>query len=144
MPILAMVALRPDGRATLQSSGLAAEFPRTDPHRAGLPRRRTAHVGSYRTDRPFAQAVGLWDWKSGRDDAHDFGGDHLVEEFVMVPRPGATREDDAWLVGTTLNLSARATELHVLDAARVSAGPIASWRADVALPVGFHGCFAPA
>jgi carotenoid cleavage dioxygenase-like enzyme len=143
MPILSMVALRPDGRATLESSRLAAEFPRTDPRRAGLPRTLTAHVGSYRTNRPFAQAVGLWDWKAGRDDAHDFGGSHLVEEFVLVPRPGGA-ERDAWLVGTTLNLKARATELHILDAARVSAGPVASWRADVALPVGFHGSFVPA
>ncbi|MFN7397738.1 MAG: carotenoid oxygenase family protein [Sandaracinobacter sp.] len=48
------------------------------------------------------------------------------------------------LVGTTRNLKARATELHILDAARITAGLIASCRADVALPVGFHGCFAPA
>jgi carotenoid cleavage dioxygenase-like enzyme len=144
MPILAMAALHPDGRATLASSGLAAEFPRTDPRRAGLPRRHTAHVGTYRADRPFAQAVGLWDWQSGRDDRHDFGGTHLVEEFVVVPRPGSASERDAWLVGTTLNLKARATELHILDAARVAAGPIASFRADVPLPVSFHGLFAPA
>jgi carotenoid cleavage dioxygenase-like enzyme len=144
MPILAMVALHGDGRATLSSSGIAAEFPRTDPRRAGLPRRHTAHVGTYRSDRPFAQAVGLWDWQSGRDDAHDFGGNHLVEEFVVVPRPGGSTERDAWLVGTTLNLKARATELHILDAARVAAGPIASFRADVPLPVSFHGIFAQA
>jgi all-trans-8'-apo-beta-carotenal 15,15'-oxygenase len=143
-PILAMIALSPDGRATLQSSGVAAEFPRTDPRRAGLSRGLTAHVGSYRTDSPFAQSIGLWDWKAGREDTHAFEGDHLVEEFVMVPKAGGSRERDSWLVGTTLNLKARATELHVLDAARVSAGPVATFRADVPLPVSFHGIFAAA
>jgi carotenoid cleavage dioxygenase-like enzyme len=84
----------------------------------------------------------VWNWARGADDSHDFGGDHLVEEFVLVPRPGARSETDGWLLGTTVNLKARATELHVFDAARVAAGPIVSWRADVALPVGFHGNFA--
>jgi carotenoid cleavage dioxygenase-like enzyme len=63
----------------------------------------------------------------------------LVEEFLFVPR-GAD-EGDGWLIGTTVNLDARATELHLLDARRIEAGPIATWRADVALPVGFHGTF---
>lgn len=143
VPTLSLVALHPDGRATIESSRVIAEFPRTDPTRAGRARRLTAHVGAYRPrERPFAQSIGVWDWQSGRDDAHDFGGDHLVEEFVVVPRPGGMHERDAWLVGTTLNLKARATELHIFDAARVADGPRVTWRADVALPVGFHGIFA--
>ncbi len=144
MPDPGPIALFPDGRATLTASGTAAEFPRSNPRRAGVRRSATVHVGSYRADRPFAEAVGVWDWTTGRDDAHHFGGDHLVEEFVMVPRPGGSGDRDGWLLGTTVNLAARATELHVFDAARVAAGPIASWRADVAMPVGFHGCFVSA
>jgi carotenoid cleavage dioxygenase-like enzyme len=58
-----------------------------------------------------------------------------------VPRGEA--EKNGWLLGTTLNLDARATELHVFDACSLGAGPIATWRADVALPVGFHGTFVP-
>ncbi|MBC7505735.1 MAG: carotenoid oxygenase family protein [Sandarakinorhabdus sp.] len=141
MPILGMIALFPDGRASLTPSGTAAEFPRSNPRIAGQRRSATVHVGTYRTDRPFAQAVGVWDWTKGADDAHDFGGDHLTEEFVLVPRRGARSETDGWLLGTTVNLKAGATELHVFDAARVAAGPLVSWRADVAMPVGFHGTF---
>ncbi len=144
MPILSMIALFSDGRASLTPSGVAAEFPRSDARRAGLARRATVHVGNYRADRPFAQAVAVWDWQTGKDDAHVFGADHLVEEFLLVPRPGGSGERDGWLLGTTVNLAARATELHVFDAGRVAAGPLCSWRADVALPVGFHGCFAGA
>lgn len=138
-PILTMVALHPNGAATLTSSGIGAEFPRADPARAGLPRTATVHVGGYRSDRPFAQSVGVWDWVRGRDDSHDFGPQHLVEEFVPVADPRDA--DRQWLIGTTVNLTARASELHVFDAARVAAGPLCTWRADVALPVSFHGNF---
>jgi carotenoid cleavage dioxygenase-like enzyme len=133
-PELNLVALHPDGRATLTPAGITAEFPRSAPALAGLPRSATVHVGGYRPERPFAQAVGSWDWKSGRHDSFDFGPRHLVEEFVPA---GAHH-----LIGATLNLDAQATELHVLDARRIADGPLASWRSDVALPLSFHGSWA--
>jgi carotenoid cleavage dioxygenase-like enzyme len=129
-PELTLVTLRADGRSGLTPAGITAEFPRSPPERAGLPRRQTVHVGGYRRDRPFARSVGIWDWQGGRDDSFDFGARQLVEEFVPVA---------GWLIGTTLNLDARATELHVFDARRLADGPVASWRADVALPLSFHG-----
>ncbi len=139
MPILTMVALHPGGRATLAASAIAAEFPRVDPRQAGLPRSKTVHVGLYGKDRPFARGVGVFDWKTGRDDAYDFGANQLVEEFVPV---GDRRKSSkSWLVGTTVNLSAQATELHVIESDHVARGPVCTWRADVALPVGFHGNF---
>ena len=142
MPILSMVALHPDGKASLTSAGIDAEFPRVDPRIAGLPRTKTVHVGGYSRDRPFAQSVGIWDWALGRRDSFRLGRDHLVEEFVpVVDRDDARR---SWLVGTSVNLKARATELHVFDSSRVAAGPVCIWRADVALPVGFHGSFVAA
>jgi all-trans-8'-apo-beta-carotenal 15,15'-oxygenase len=142
MPVLTMVALHPDGKATLSASAIAAEFPRVDPREAGLSRRKTVHVGLYERGRPFACGVGVWDWKTGRDDAFDFGTNQLVEEFVPV----ADRQNPAktWLVGTTVNLSARATELHIFDCDHVARGPECTWRADVALPIGFHGNFVTA
>ncbi len=144
MPVLAMIALHANGRATLTPTRIAAEFPRSDARIAGHARNFTVHVGLYRPSRPIAQGVAVWDWQRGRDDAYDFGARQLVEEFVFVPRPGATGELAGWLLGTTINLDARATELHVFDAHHVAQGPLATWRADVALPVGFHGNFVAA
>jgi all-trans-8'-apo-beta-carotenal 15,15'-oxygenase len=129
-PMLKLVTLRPDGRAELGDAGITAEFPRSDPALAGLARTRTVHVGGYRPDRPFARSIGIWDWQRGRDDAHDFGAQQIVEEFVPVGR---------WLIGTTINMAVGATELHVLDARRVADGPVVSWRASLALPHSFHG-----
>jgi len=48
---------------------------------------------------------------------------------------------DGWLLGASINLDAKASELHVFDARRVASGPICSWRADVALPISLHGQF---
>ncbi len=133
-PRLTMVALRPDGRAEMTAAGIDAEFPRSEPQLAGLPRSRTVHVGAYLPGRPFASKVGIWDWRTGKDDAHDFGSRQLVEEFVPIfagKRP--------LLMGTTINLATKRSELHLFDARRVAAGPLASWSADMALPVSFHG-----
>lgn len=136
---LAMVQLKADGSAELQRTDHVAEFPRGDPRRAGLPRRFTLHTAREAPGRPFASALGVTDWRAGLTRVFDFGADHVMDEMVFVPRPGGTAEDDGWLVGPTLNLAARATELHVLDAARIEDGPVASWRAGTALPASFHG-----
>ena len=135
-PTLTQIVLHANGGASLHSAGVAAEFPQNDKRLAGHPRRRTIHVSGYRGT-PFPHALARWDWQAGRGQRHDFGDHHLVEEFLFVPR--GQGESDGWLVGTTLNLTERATELHVLDAARLDEGPRVTWRADVPLPLGFHG-----
>lgn len=139
---LSLVTLYPDGRADMVSSGVTAEFPKSDPRRAGLSRRYTSHVAGETGGRPLPTGLAVHDWETGRSDAFDFGDTVVMEEAVWVPKPGRSGERDAWLVGPAINLSAGVTELHAFDAARVSDGPVASWRADIALPAGFHGVWA--
>lgn len=139
---LSLITLYPDGRADMVSSGVTAEFPKSDPRRPGLPRRLTSHVAGETGERPLPTGLAVHDWESGRSDAFDFGETMVVEEAVWVPKPGQGGEADAWLVAPAINLAEGVTELHVFDAARVSDGPVASWRADVALPAGFHGAWA--
>jgi carotenoid cleavage dioxygenase-like enzyme len=138
---MALVTLRPNGSADVVRTGLTGEFPRTDPRFAGRLRRRTVHLTRGADSHPLMQAVAVTDWTSGKSEIHDFGPGHIVEEMVFVPRPGGAAEFDGWLVGTTINLTARRTELHLFDAGRVAAGPLVSWAADLALPVTFHGVF---
>lgn len=136
-----MITLRANGQAELAAEAVSAEFPRSDPRFAGLARRYSVHLTNERPDRPLFQSVAVRDWKKDRDQVFDFGARHLVEEMVFALRPGSSAELDGWLVGTTLNLDARATELHVFDARHVERGPLVTWRASVALPVTFHGVF---
>lgn len=140
-PDLRMFALRPDGRVSVERCGLVAEFPKADPRFAGHRRALTACVSDGRGDHPFFRSLAVRDWRRDRVDRFDFGPRHIVEEAVLVPRPGGSAEFDGWLVGATINLDARASELHVFDARRVAAGPLCSWRADLALPISLHGVF---
>ena len=142
-PMLHQIALHPDGRAQALPTGVAAEFPVSDPRRAEQAHRLTAHVTGYDDEGPFPHAIATWDWQRERGDRFDFGPHQLVEEFVYAPGRSAS-ESEGWLIGSTLNLKLGASELHLLSAADVAAGPMASWRADVALPIGFHGMFAAA
>ncbi len=138
-PTLTQIVLRPDGKAEMQTTRVSAEFPANDKRVAGQPRRFTTHVTGYR-QMPFPHAIATWDWSKGRDDKFDFGDHQLVEEFLFVAKGAGERE--GWLMGTTLNLKERRTELHLLDAGRLAEGPVATWRASLPLPLTFHGTIA--
>jgi len=136
--MLAALPLSGPGRLERAGAG-AAEFPKSDVRRAGLPRRFSVHTSGDTPGRPMATGVGVTDWRSGRTRTFDFGSDHIADEMVPVPKPGSSAEDQAWLIGPTINLRAGVTELHIFDMARVDDGPVATWAADIALPASFHG-----
>jgi carotenoid cleavage dioxygenase-like enzyme len=143
-PKLNLITLSPDGSAKLEPTDTVAEFPRTDPSVAGWPRAFTIHATGSDGGGPLFHGLATHSWRTGRADAFDFGPAHLVEEAVFVPRPDAGGELDGWLLAPSVNLAAKATELHVFDAQHVSAGPLCSWRAELALPVSLHGAFVAA
>lgn len=138
---LALVTLTPDGGGRVERLPVVAEFLRSDPRVAGQPRRLSVHTTGDTPETPFARAVAVTDWSDGSTRSFDFGQGHVVDEMVFAPKPGSTSERDGWLIGPSLNLAERATELHVLDIARIEEGPVATWRADVALPAAFHGAW---
>lgn len=139
---LALIRLKADGSSEITRTPVIAEFPKSDPRRAGTSRRLSIHTTADTPDTPFARAIAVTDWSTGATRSFDFGPNHVVDEMVYVAKPGSNREDDGWLIGPSLNLAERTTELHVLDIARVEDGPVVSWRADVALPAAFHGTWA--
>lgn len=142
-PVLALITLPREGEATIERTDVTAEFPRVDPAVAGWPRAFTIHATTQRNG-PLYQGLAVHDWRTSRSDTFDFGPAHLVEEAVFVPRPGGGGELDGWLLAPSVNLAAKATELHVFDATRVSSGPLCTWRAEIALPVSLHGAFTSA
>jgi carotenoid cleavage dioxygenase-like enzyme len=108
--------------------GVAGEFPVSDPRRAERPRCLTTHITAYDDAGPFPRAVATSDWQSGRGDTFGFGTGQLIKEFQYGPGNSA-REGNGGLIGSTLNLKSRASEMHLLRAG------------DVALPITFHGIF---
>ena len=142
-PVLALITLSPDGQGRLEQTPATAEFPRADPARSGWPRALTVHATGDAT-RPLFHGLATYNWSTHRADAFDFGPAHLVEEAAFAPRAGGAGELNGWLLVPSVNLVAKATELHVFEAAHLADGPLCSWRAQVALPVGLHGAFVPA
>lgn len=136
------------GRASLESLDDNGEFPRIDPRRIGLPARQLVTAASWIAhpgrDNLLFHGVQLRDLQTGKVQRFDYGADALVEEHILVPRPGGSAELDAWLVGTTFDARRGVTLLNVLDAKAVSAGPIAQAALPYWLPLGFHGNFTPA
>ena len=139
--VLKLVTLYADGRAEMASSGVTGEFPKGDPRRAGLARDLTVHVAGERAGRPLPNGLAIQDWRTGRSHGFAFDDTQIMEEAVFVPKPGTHTERDAWLVAPSINLAEGVTELHVFDVACIEGGPVATWRADVALPAGFHGAW---
>ncbi len=142
-PLLTLISLSPDGRAKIERTDVPAEFPRSDPALAGWPRGLTIHATGDGKG-PLFHGLATYAWRTGKTDTFDFGPAHLVEEAVFVARQDGRGELDGWLVAPSVNLAAKATELHVFDAGHLADGPLCTWRADTALPVSLHGAFVAA
>jgi len=136
------------GRARVQSLADGVEFPRIDPRRIGEPAQQLLSGASwvaYPGRRgPLLHGVQLRDLDTGAVQRFDYGAHAVVEEHVLVPKPGGTDELDAWLLGTTFDAQQQRTVLNVLDARHVADGPIAQATLPYALPLGFHGNFTAA
>ena len=142
-PVLVLITLGAEGEARIERTTITAEFPRVDPSVAGWPRGYTIHA-THDGGGPLFHGLATHNWTNGRSDSFDFGAAHLVEEAVFAPRPGGAGELDGWLLAPSVNLGAKATELHVFDANRLAEGPVCTWRAEAALPVSLHGAFVAA
>ena len=71
------------------------------------------------------------------------GAQYQLGEAVFAPRTGATQEGDGYLMVWVLDGASGTTEIVVLDARDVKAGPIARMPLDVALPAASHVGFFP-
>ena len=136
------------GRAQRVGFDDDVEFPRIDPRRIGLPARWLLTGGGWNNSlgRKYAllHGVQLRDMQGGRLRRYDYGEHIVVEEHILVPKPGQTGELDAWLLGTTFDARRQATVLNLLDAAHIEDGPIAQAQLPYVLPLGFHGNFTAA
>ena len=136
------------GRGQVQAWPGEVEFPRIDPRRIGQPARFLVTGAAWRQsdlrNTALLHGVQVVDTETGRTRRHDYGDQVVVEEHIVVPKPGKTGELDAWLLGTTYDARRQATVLNLLDAAHVEDGPIAQAVLPYMLPLGFHGNFTAA
>lgn len=143
--IAKLVTIPPTGAPRVETVRNGIEFPRINPTRSSVRNRfvfAAAHAVPGRSQ--WFDAVAKLDIETGRHSFAAYGPDWMVEEHVFVPRPGATREDDGWLIGPALNWRLQKTALTVFDACNPQRGPIARSWLEVAMPLGFHGQFVAA
>jgi all-trans-8'-apo-beta-carotenal 15,15'-oxygenase len=129
-------------RLRLHERSEAVEFPVVDPR---VVARRHSKVW-YPT---AVDTQGRWgfnglmqlDIDSGRRERFSFGNDTVVEEHVLVPKPGSSREGEGWLLGMGYDTRRERSFLSVFDAQALAAGPIARAWLPYWVPYGFHGKF---
>lgn len=80
-----------------------------------------------------------FDTVTGESAAHHFGAGRVTQEPVFVARPGGGEEDDGWILSVVHDGNTDRSELVVLDAADVTAAPLARVHLPRRVPFGFHG-----
>lgn len=129
------------GKTRLDDAETLIEFPGVDTRFAtsSTPVFGVGHATDSQAS--YSSAVVRIDPDRGRVDRYTFPEHHVVEEPLFVPEPGTA--DTGWLVGTFLDYGRERTGVYVLEAANLSAGPIALATMERHMPLGFHGCFIP-
>jgi len=134
------------GRITLQSRSESVEFPVVDPRVVG---QRHRHV-YYPTAVDLGTRWGFnglmhLDLDSGRRERFAFGPEVVLEEHVLVPKPGtpqgAAGEGQGWLLGLGYDCRRQRSFASVFDAQALSAGPLARVWLPYWVTYGFHGKF---
>jgi len=121
---------------------LPIEFPRLDERRTGLPYRHGYAAG---LDGALAGARRLvhYDLATGACERHELGAGDAVGEPIFVPRTPDAPEGDGWLLAVVYRGAEHRSDLLVLDAERLAAGPVATLKLPHRVPAGFHGNWRP-
>ena len=118
------------------------EFPMINAQYAGRPY-RYAYTMTTKPGWFLFDGVVKVDLETGGEERYEFGDGVFGSETPMAPRPGATAEDDGYLVTFTTDVARDCSECLILDASDVSAGPIARVRLPERISSGTHSCWAP-
>jgi len=132
------------GRVELQSRTEAVEFPVVDPRVVAQRYRHVYYPLALETGERWGfNALLHLDLESGRRQRFCFGNQVVVEEHVMVPKPGSRQEGEGWLLGLCYDTQRQRSFASVFDAQALSAGPLAKVWLPYWVTYGFHGKFYP-
>ncbi|MBB5205502.1 carotenoid cleavage dioxygenase [Inhella inkyongensis] len=128
-------------RVDIERRSEQVEFPQVDP-RVVARRNRYVYYPEARAATWGHGALLSLDLARGLTERFDFGPGVMVEEQLLVPKPGTRREGQGWLVGTGFDSRRQKTFCTIFDAEAISAGPLATVWLPYWAPLGFHGHFA--
>ena len=84
------------------------------------------------------------DMQTGHEERYAFGDGVFGSETPFAPRPGATAEDDGYLVTFTTDVERDLSDCLIFDATSITDGPIARVRLPERISSGTHSCWTPA
>jgi carotenoid cleavage dioxygenase len=121
------------------------DFPRVHPAVEGRANRfgYAVELSSWETGSWQRAIVRKYETSTGASRVHDFGPDCVPGECAVVPRPGATDEEDAWAVTFVYDRRRDASDFVILDVKRFEEQPVATVRLPCRVPVGLHGAWLP-
>jgi carotenoid cleavage dioxygenase len=116
-----------------------SEFPRVNEQYLGRAA-RYGYTGRMAADpMPLFDGLIKYDLETGSSQVHEFGTGRYGGEAVFAPRPGATAEDDGWLLTYVYDTTNESSELIVVNAQDFAADAIARILLPQRVPYGFHG-----
>ncbi len=120
------------------------EFPTLHPDQVGRPH-RYLYIGAAHAPSGNAplQALLKLDHQTGENQLWSAALRGFMGEPLFVPRPQTTREDDGWVLVLMYNAERRCSDLVILAAQDIAAGPIARLKLPHHVPYGLHGSFVP-
>ena len=122
------------------------EFPAVDRRRWGRPHRYGYALG-LATERDvigIAAPDTLFRYTAdGVDTRHTLADGYLIDEPTFVPAHPGAAEDEGWLVGYCHHPDTTRSELYVIQADAIAAGPIARVVMPRRVPTGTHGLWVP-
>ena len=76
-------------------------------------------------------------------ECYAYGAGRFGMEAVFVPRTPDSAEDDGWLMTYVSDMTTKTSEVVILHAQDLEAGPVASIHIPHRVPIGFHGNWIP-
>ncbi len=120
------------------------EFPMIHPARFGERNRYAYNVTINSDVAMYFDGIIKYDLETGAEQRYGFGAGRYGSEAPFAPRPGATAEDDGYLMSFVYDAAVERSELVIFDAADLAAGPVGRVLLPVRVPNGFHSCWVPA
>ncbi|BDI19509.1 carotenoid cleavage dioxygenase [Nostoc cf. commune SO-36] len=118
---------------------VVSEFPRVNENLLGRQTRYGYTNKIKYTPVPLFESIIKYDFSSGKSQIHQHGRGRYGSEALFAPRPGATAEDDGWLLTFVYDESSNTSELVVVNAQDITAEPVARVIIPQRVPYGFHG-----
>ncbi len=122
-----------------QTDDVPGEFPRINETMLGR-RNRFGYDGTARgwdTNFDF-NGVMQYDYERGTSAHYTYGTTQVSGEHIFAADPNGTAENDGWLMTFVTDAETEKSELAIIDARDVAAGPVARVQMAARVPIGFH------